>query len=402
MFAPEMSEAAKQEERPSSGFFAIAQKIDDAVFTAEKAIVALSLITITVVVFVDVIARRITAPDSKIGQLISKIGGIEDFETREWVDANVAPWVTVVLALLVLGYGLFSARRFTRMRAETPPEINLGRELGLAAGFAVLGVAFGWGFALVFEQLESWMVYAATFAAGGIGFAIYSYLQRKDGWTIQVISGLVGGALLVWVSVAYVPEGYTWSKKVSLMLLLWVGLLSASICVYAGKHIRMGAAQKLLPDKARRWLNGTGFIATAGFCALMTFLGFMYVVAPKASDDEYMSEILTLGGTRWVYGFEGMIGREGFLEGTDIPDWLGIIAAPIGFGIATVRFIGAGISAFTGGSYGESAAEEGMEEAEQMAKASKSDEPDSKADKPTPKSDKQDTENKRVDAEEEE
>jgi len=362
-----MADAADQGARKSGGgVFAVARRVDDVVFAVEKAIVALALITITVVVFVDVIARRINAPDSKIGQLISKFGGIDDFETKEWIDANVAPWVTLVLSLLLLGFGMYSGRRFVRLRSESKVDVQLGKEIGIAVGFAVAAVAAAWGFAQVFEQLESWMVYAGTFGLSALVFAGYSAYRKKDDWIVHTVASLVVGAILVWVAVEYVPIGYTWSKKVSLLLLLWVGLLSASICVYAGKHIRMGAAQKLLPEKARPYLNGTGFLATAVFCGLMTFLGFMYVFAPTVSDDEFMTEIMVVGGERWVYGFEGMVGRGGYLEGTDIPDWLGILAAPVGFGIATIRFTGAAISAFLGGSYGESAAEEGLEEAKSM------------------------------------
>lgn len=367
---PSMADAAEQGGGKSGGgFFSVARKVDDAVFAIEKAIVAVALVTITLVVFVDVIARRITAPDSKIGHLISKLGGIEDFETQEWIDANVAPWVTLALALLMLGFGMYSARRFVRLRREKKVEVELGKEIGIAAGFAVAAVAVAWGFAQVFEQLESWMVYAGTFGLTALGFAGFAAYRKKEDWILHAVSGVVFGAILVWVAVEYVPTGYTWSKKVSLLLLLWVGLLSASICVYAGKHIRMGAAQALLPEKARPYLNGAGFLATAVFCGLMTFLGFMYVFAPTVSDDEFMTEIMVLGGERWVYGFEGMVGRGGHLEGTDIPDWLGILAAPVGFGIATIRFTGAAISGFLGGSYGESAAEEGIEEAKALKAA---------------------------------
>ena len=48
----------------------------------------------------------------------------------------------------------------------------------------------------------------------------------------------------------------------------------------------MGAAQKLVPEKALKYLNGSGFLAAALFCALMTYLGFDYVFAPKASTGE--------------------------------------------------------------------------------------------------------------------
>lgn len=356
------------EVKESGGERGIIRKIDDAVFAVEKSIVSFALFTIPIVLFIDVIARRITAPDSKIGALICRLGGIDDFETRAWVDANVAPWVTMGLAFFLLGFGLFSARRFARQRAGEE-RVDLRRELGLAAAFAVAGIGLGWGFAYVFEQLESWMVYAGVFGVGGAGVIGFLYQDRSEGWKIRAAGTLGAVAVLEWVCVHYVPEGYTWSKKISLLLLLWVGLLSASICVYAGKHIRMGAVQKLLPEKARRFLNGAGFLGATVFCALMTALGFDYIFGLKASDDEFMTQAFMWEGTRYVYGFEGMFGRGGFLEGTDIPDWLGILSAPVGFGIATVRFLGAGISSFLGGSYGESGIEEGMAEAEEAKAA---------------------------------
>lgn len=372
--------AGKDEEKSARGAFAWARKVDDVVFMVEKSIITFALVTITVVVFVDVIARRITAPDSKIGRLLSRIAGIDDYDTLLWVDANVAPWVTLVLALLTIGFGFYSSRRFGRMAKKSEGRVDMKREVGLAAGTAVVGVALGYGFSVVFEALESWMVYGGTFAAATAGFVVYQVRRRVDGWKVRAFVGGAAGAVLVYFClplhvmyegaepISYVPEQYTWSKKVSLMLLLWVGILSASICVYVGKHIRMSAAQQLVPPKVRRWLNGSGYLAAAAFCGMMTYLGFLYIVFPTGSDEDYLTEIFTFEGTRYVFGTQGMIGSGARLEGTEIPAWFGILSAPVGFGIATLRFVAAGVSAFLGGSYGESAADEAMEEAEQAAR----------------------------------
>jgi TRAP-type C4-dicarboxylate transport system permease small subunit len=135
----------------------------------------------------------------------------------------------------------------------------------------------------------------------------------------------------------------------------------------------MSAAQNLVPPQGRRWLNASGYLGAAGFCGLMTYLGFVYIVSPTESDETYLTEILPewmrglFGGVRYVFGTQGMIGSEATLEGTEIPAWFGILSAPVGFGIATVRFVAAAVSAALGGSYGDSAAEEGMEEAQQAA-----------------------------------
>lgn len=350
-----------QDER--RGFFGVIRRIDDAVFAVEQSIVAFALLTITAVIFVDVIARRITAPDSKIGELVARVGGIEDLETRDWIGANVAPWVTVVFTLLFVTFAVYSSRDFGRQRAKTNVEAPVGRELGLSFGTAVLVALGGWGFALVFERLESWMVYAGVFGLTGAGVVAYSFVKKPKGWQVRAVAGAVSCGLLVWFAVTLVPEGYTWSKKVSLMLVLWVGMLSASICVYAGKHIRIEAASKLVPERAKPYVSALGGVGGAVFCGLMAYLGFRYVFALEANDDEYMEEAFRAFGTRYVYSFEGMIGRGGRLEGTEIPDWVGILSAPIGFGVATLRFVGFSVSSLTGGDYGQAAAEEGMDEA---------------------------------------
>ncbi len=380
-----MAQADEKKEEAPKGAIALLRKIDDAVFKVETSIVTFALITITVVVFVDVIARRITAPDSKIGQLLCRSAGIVDYEEKQWIDANIAPWLTLALALIAIGFGFYSSRRFARMAKPSEAEVDMKREVGLSAGLAVLGVALGYGFSIVFQSLESWMIYGGSFAIATAGYVAYQAKQRSKLWWLRAsVVGAAGGLLVYFclpvhavfegeAPISYVPEGYTWSKKVSLMLLLWVGILSASICVYVGKHIRMGAAQKLVPPKSRRWLNGSGYLGAAAFCGLMTYLGFLYIVSPAGSEETYLTEIFPswmrglFGGTRYVFDTRGMIGSEATLEGTEIPAWFGILSAPVGFGIATLRFAAAGISAFLGGTYGQPAAEEGMEEATKLA-----------------------------------
>jgi hypothetical protein len=99
----------------------------------------------------------------------------------------------------------------------------------------------------------------------------------------------------------------------------------------------------------------------------MTWLGFYYVFMPEASDDEYLPEMMTLFGTRYVFSYGGAYQLGGLIEGTEIPDWIATLSVPVGFGVATFRFLGAGVSAFLGGSYGAPAPEEGLEEARQFA-----------------------------------
>ena len=67
-----MSEARAETRRGALGWV---RRLDDAVFAIEQAVVAVALLIITVVIFIDVVARRANAPDSKVGQLIARIAG---------------------------------------------------------------------------------------------------------------------------------------------------------------------------------------------------------------------------------------------------------------------------------------------------------------------------------------
>jgi TRAP-type C4-dicarboxylate transport system permease small subunit len=353
-------------QKPRRGPFGWLRAVDDGVFAVEQAIVALALIGITIMVFVDVVARRISAPDSKMGVLMAKIAGITDPPTRQWIDVSVAPWVTLVGSLVLVGFGLWTARRMARERVQAPPP-PMAREAAIAVVAAVVVVGAAWGFGLVFEQLTSSVVYGSFFGLSAAAYVGTALWRRTKGWPVRATVGALLGGLLVWFAFRYMPEGYTWSKKVSLMLLLWVGLLSASICVHEGKHLRLEALGKLVPTSARRWVHVVGYLMATVFCGLMTWLGLFYLFSPEASDDPELPTLIHWFGTRYVMGFGGAIQLGGVVEGTDIPDWVGTLSVPVGFGIAALRFLGAGVSSALGGSYGAPAAEEGMEEARQHA-----------------------------------
>ena len=81
------------------------RRVDAAVFRAESSLLSLALIATTVMVFVDVVYRRLVAPDSKVGGLLASVAGITDPVKRAALDANVAPWVAVLLTFGVVLVG---------------------------------------------------------------------------------------------------------------------------------------------------------------------------------------------------------------------------------------------------------------------------------------------------------
>lgn len=341
------------------------RRIDEAVFAIERASVALVLSLITLMMFLDVVHRRVTAPDSKLGDVLARLFWVQDPSARQWIDDNLATPVGAVLSFGLLAF----AFRTAEGRRGAPSSGSPMRRRALPWLFAATVVLGAWAFAWALETLASSTVYAALFIAAGIAYVVVQARLQAPGWVGRAVTGSVLAALLVLVSLTYLPEGYFWSKKVSLMLLLWVGFLGASICAHEGKHIRIEALGRLVPDGAKRYFAAAGFLITAVFCGLLCALGFYTVFEPTPSTDPADPEMITLFGTRYVFGYTGAFGQGAMIEGTSIPSWIAIVAIPVAFGLTMLRYLGATVSHLMGGTYGAQAPEEGLEEAREASEA---------------------------------
>jgi len=366
-----VSVGAKAPKPSYSGPFAPLRKLDDIVFSAEQVIVAIFLSAMTVMVFLDVVYRRLVAPDSKIGGILAGLLGVTDAEERAHLDTNVAPWVGGAIGFLAIWFGVWGARREKRAEAGAK-----GFDV-LSLGYALAGTAAVGGFFWLMgaqtrsvnevgiEQYEpivrSRDIYLGLYGAGALAFVIHTVRVRPEGWIQRLVAIGIATPVFVIVALDYFPRGYSWSKELGLVLLLWVGFLGTSICAHEGKHIKLEALAKVIPPHLKHWIDSAGFLLTATFCAGMAYLGYVYVFDPELGAK-------ALGGT---------------FEQTAIPDWVATVAVPITFGLAMLRFFGGAVSAAMGGSYGASrdddvAAAKAAREAAQHADAS--DESESKSD----------------------
>ncbi len=175
------------------------------------------------------------------------------------------------------------------------------------------------------------------------GLWLFKLLKtRAPGWVSKVVAFAVVTALYLYITFNYFPDGYSWSKELSLIMLLWVGFLGASVCAHEGKHIQVGALKKVVPPSMSRFSDAIGYLLTAAFCFFMALLGY-----------EYASEAIQL---------------EGRFEQTNIPDWVATIAVPAAFAMTMIRYIGAAFSSILGGSYGAAPEEEAVVAATQVSK----------------------------------
>jgi TRAP-type C4-dicarboxylate transport system permease small subunit len=316
------------------------RRVDDAVFAMEKAIVITFLIAITVLIFVDVIYRRLVSPDSKIGAAVAAVAGIDDPERRAMIDAQVAPWVAAALGVALLWFGYWTAER----QAGKPLLPFRQSSLALATGTAAIIGFLGW--LMLQPGVASKTFYMVVYGLIATGWAVASLVRRPAGWARNVlVLVVVITPLFVFVAINYMPEGYTWSQELSGIMLLWVGFLGASICAHEGKHLRMEAFDRLVPPRLSRWIHAAGFLLTAAFCAFLAWLGYEYVFDPEV----------------------GAYSLGGVFEQSQIPDWIATAAVPVAFGLAMMRFVGASVSALLGGHYGQPPTEESLVAAQRVA-----------------------------------
>lgn len=326
----------KDQDSPYKGPFGIVRRLDDAIFAVEQAIVWTFLSAMTIMVFLDVVYRRLSAPDSKLAELLARIGGVESAETIALLNSTVAPALSAAVGLLLLWFGFWTAERH---RAKDGKEASTSRPIILSVlAAAALGV-LGWVMAR--PDVPSKYFYAVLVVGGALWWVRSLLRERPDKWPIKVGAAVIAVGLFLQVAYTQFPYGYSWSKELSLILLLWVGFLGASICAHEGKHLRLEALNRLVPDSMERWVRAAGYLFTALVCLFMATLGYIYV--------------------------SGAIELEGRFEQTNIPDWIAMGAVPAAFFLTMLRYLGGSVSALFGGTYGTPPEDESITAAQQAA-----------------------------------
>jgi TRAP-type C4-dicarboxylate transport system permease small subunit len=287
-----------------------------------------------VMVFLDVVYRRLAAPDSKVAELTARILGIESPETMETLTA-IGPVVTAVIGVGLVYFAFWTAEKHAS-EDEGKEQSRIKPLIETIVACAGLGL-LGW--IMIQRTVESRWFYLLLYSLGAALWLYTLLRKRAPGWVASLLAFVVVTALYLYVTFNYFPDGYSWSKELSLIMLLWVGFLGASVCAHQGKHIQVGALKRVVPPSMSRFSDALGYLLTAAFCFFMALLGY-----------EYASEALQL---------------EGRFEQTNVPDWVATIAVPAAFAMTMLRYIAAAFSSLLGGSYGAAPEEEAVAAAAQ-------------------------------------
>jgi len=148
--------------------------------------------------------------------------------------------------------------------------------------------------------------------------------HRWDETLGRVEKFLVAAMLSVMILLAFLQiilrnvfsTGISWGDPLVRYLVLWVGLIGASLASKEGKHITIEVFSIWFSGHASRYLKAISYLVSAFICGLLTFAGWTFVQN------------------------EAQMGGITFLE---IPVWIPQVIIPVTFALMTLRF---GFSAF--------------------------------------------------------
>lgn len=100
-------------------------------------------------------------------------------------------------------------------------------------------------------------------------------LARVTGWAVVALAVALVASLAASIFFRYaVGRALSWPEEISLMIFAWLTLLSGSLGVREGFHVRLTILSDRLPETAALWLQRLVLSAVAGFGVALMVAGY--------------------------------------------------------------------------------------------------------------------------------
>lgn len=139
------------------------------------------------------------------------------------------------------------------------------------------------------------------------------------------VGGWVALRAFLWV----LPNGLVWSQTLGLVLMLWVGVVGASMAAHDRRHLALDLGSKLWPKKLLPKVQAAGHLVTALFCFILAVLSVFSL------KDHYGDWTETAGA-------------GGSFVAIALPKFLAFAVIPVGFSVMGVRFFAQMLESFGG------------------------------------------------------
>jgi TRAP-type C4-dicarboxylate transport system permease small subunit len=142
-------------------------------------------------------------------------------------------------------------------------------------------------------------------------------------------AGSVGGWLVLRAFLWLLPNGLVWSQTLGLVLMLWVGVVGASMATHDRRHLALDLGSKLWPKALLPKLQGVGNLVTALFCLALASLA-----------------VFSLRDHHRDWADTG--GAGGIFAAIALPKFIAFGVVPVGFALMGVRFLAQSFESFAG------------------------------------------------------
>jgi TRAP-type C4-dicarboxylate transport system permease small subunit len=135
---------------------------------------------------------------------------------------------------------------------------------------------------------------------------------------------VVGLAIGLKLFLAAFPNGLIWSQTLGLSLMLWIGILGASMAAKERRHLALEIGSKIWPKPLKRPVKILAGVVVSLFCAVLAYLAFTLIQAEYADYDP-------------VY-------RTGVFPGLALPKFAVYAVLPYGFFMIVFRYFRGNLS----------------------------------------------------------
>jgi TRAP-type C4-dicarboxylate transport system permease small subunit len=150
--------------------------------------------------------------------------------------------------------------------------------------------------------------------------------EKRPGWPVSLgiavaVTGAIIGVLFLYLEMA--PGGLIWAQKLTLVMMIWVALLGASMATYERSHLALEMGEKLWPKKWLRYVKALAHGVTSAFC-ILCFVLAAHLVSSQAEQG------IRIEANRWL------------------SLWQAFLIMPYAFAAMAIRFLAQGVTIATG------------------------------------------------------
>jgi TRAP-type C4-dicarboxylate transport system permease small subunit len=151
--------------------------------------------------------------------------------------------------------------------------------------------------------------------------------ERRLGWPLSL--GIAAALTLALIGALRLYLGWTesggmiWAQKLTLVLMVWVSLLGASLATYDRSHLALEMGEKLWPKPWLRYVKAIAHGVASAFCVVCCILA-IYLVQQNADQGTVIED------NRWL------------------SRWQALLVMPYAFGAMAIRFLAQSVTMATG------------------------------------------------------